>query len=309
MKTGIPGRSRSRLRLRSRTPVLSVTAAMAVLASGAWAAQAQVLYDPALGTLPNAQGWSYAALPGGAQTSFGEGAAQLSTLSAANILAGFSRVAPAPLDRTTGFVVAFTFQLLAEDHGNRVDRAGLSVTVLGSDRRGIELGFWTDRIWAQSDSPMFTHAEEALWNVTAARTAYTLTLQGDQYTLAADGLTLLTGAVRDYTPFTGFIDPYETPNFLFVGDNTTSARASFALGRIELLPVRAEPPALRVEGIAGGGLRLSWPVGSGAWTLAVRSRLESEAPWQPVERPVQTVDGWNQVDLTPDNAVQFYRLQ
>jgi hypothetical protein len=47
-------------------PVLPVTAAVALVASGAWAARAQVLYNPALGTLPNAQGWSYAALPGGA---------------------------------------------------------------------------------------------------------------------------------------------------------------------------------------------------------------------------------------------------
>lgn len=297
MTRRLPGRYWSLMRV-----LLAVT-------PGAWAARAQVLYDPALGTLPNAQGWTYASLPGGAQTSFSDGAARLSTLAVREIMAGYSRVAPVPLDRTTGFVVAFTLQLLAEDHGTRVDRAGLSLTVLGSDRRGIELGFWADRIWAQSDSPMFTHAEEALWNVTAARTAYTLTLQGDQYTLAAEGLTVLTGAVRDYTPFTGFVDPYETPNFLFVGDNTTSARASIVLGRIELLPVRAEPPALRIEGVDGGGIRLSWPVGTGAWTLAVRPRLASDEPWEVVERPIETVDGWNRVDLTAGDAVRFYRLQ
>lgn len=140
------------------------------VAAGAWVARAQVLYDPALGTQPNDQGWSYASLPAGAQKSYSDGAARFSTMAVREIMAGYSRVAPVALDRTTGFVVAFTLQLQSEDHGTRVDRAGLSVTVLSSARRGIELGFWTDRIWAQSDAPMFTRAEEALWNTTAALT-------------------------------------------------------------------------------------------------------------------------------------------
>jgi hypothetical protein len=50
-------------------------------------------------------------------------------------------------------------------------------------------------------------------------------------------------------------------------------------------------------------------VGTGAWTLAVRSRLEAEGEWQAVDRPVQTVDGWNQVEWVPDDAVRFFRLQ
>ena len=40
-------------------------------------------------------------------------------------------------------------KLLSETHSTN-DRAGLSLIVLSSDLRGIELGFWTNEIWAQS---------------------------------------------------------------------------------------------------------------------------------------------------------------
>lgn len=55
---------------------------------------------------------------------------------------------------------------------------------------------------------------------------------GDNNELFAKGGSLtqkssiLKGSLRDYTAFTGAIDPYETPNFIFFGDNTTSAKAN-----------------------------------------------------------------------------------
>ncbi len=36
----------------------------------------------------------------------------------------------------------------------------------------------------------------------------------------------MNGNLRDYTGFSGFFDPYETPNFIFFGDDTTSAGAN-----------------------------------------------------------------------------------
>ena len=54
----------------------------------------------------------------------------------------------------------------------------------------------------------------------------------------ADGSVILTGKVKDYSanpqgalPY----DPYETPNFLFFGDNTTSAAANIDLQSISVL--------------------------------------------------------------------------
>lgn len=47
---------------------------------------------------------------------------------------------------------------------------------------------------------------------------------------------MLEGTVRDYTPFVGVVDPYETPDFLFFGDDTTSARAAVRLAGVVLIP-------------------------------------------------------------------------
>ena len=269
-------------------------------------ASAQVLYDPSVGTLPNAQNWSYVSLPIAASLSVTEGAAQLNTQALSTILAGFSRVAPTPLERTPGFSVQFDLKVVAEDHGSRVDRAGVSVTVLSADKKGIELGFWTDRIWAQTDAPMFTHAEEALWN-TGVTTAYELRLVGDTYTLLANGAPLLTGAVRDYTAFVGTIDPYETPNFLFFGDNTTSARGTFALGLVELKPLATLPPQLSVRATETG-LIVSWPASSGVWTLESSGALSSGS-WQFVTAPVVPNGAQQEVTVPTSESLQFYRLR
>ncbi len=267
----------------------------------------QALYDPTLGTVPSAQGWSYVSLPIAAQMSFADGATVLNTTAATQILAGFSRVSPTILDRNMDFTVAFSLKVNSEDHGTRVDRAGVSVTVLASDRKGIELGFWADRVWAQSDSPMFTHAEEAAFNTTVVAVNYTLTMVGNTYTLFANGESLLTGPVRDYTGFVGAIDPYETPNFLFVGDNTTSARASMSLGSVEVASASPEPPALGIEAHLGG-IRLSWPATPEAWTLEATEQLGSSENWQSINPTVETANGQNYANLPASDGGRFFRL-
>ncbi len=72
----------------------------------------------------------------------------------------------------------------------------------------------------------------------------------------------LSGRVRDPTPFVGAFDPYETPDFLFIGDDTTSAKAAFSLRRVEILPASAGPVLRFVAPASGTGpLTLSWPTG------------------------------------------------
>lgn len=206
------------------------------------------LYDPARGGLPESQGrLRYAALPPpvDARTTFDGSGTVLTTTTDLAELAGWSidpARAPA-LDRHVGFTLRFALQIIEErrlpsdDNGDGLDdRAGWSVTLLASDRRGIELGFWHDRVWAQEggvEPDLFTQAEGAAINA-AQFAVYALTIRGDRYTLDRDGVTVLSGALRDYTAFSGSIDPYETPNFVFLGDNTSRAGVRARLGAVAI---------------------------------------------------------------------------
>ena len=190
---------------------------------------AQVLFDGANG-LPGGQGWFYFAT-GGAQT-LSNGAVLLDTSTNNIYQAGYS-LNTTRLNRTNGFTLLFTSQLVAEGHAN-TNRAGFSVIVLADDKRGIELAFWTNNIFAQSDSPLFTHAEDT--NVlTTAFADYALTFHATNYVLAANGTNILSGPVRDYSAFNGFPDPYSSPDFLFFGDDTTSAGGVLILKKVVLI--------------------------------------------------------------------------
>jgi hypothetical protein len=226
----------------------SAALAAATLFFAADGARAVTLYDGALNTTPGGQGWTFSA-PGATETApGGSGATTLSTDANNALQGGYTRLAPFALDRAVGYTFRFDVQVLTETHATN-DRAGLSVIVLGGDKKGIELGFWTGEVWAQSDAPLFTHAEGAALNTTGAGGGaaglirFDLQVKDDTYRLFANGggAPLLTGAVRDYTAFTGPIDPYETPNFLFIGDDTTSARGSFKVSRVEVTASVPEP--------------------------------------------------------------------
>jgi hypothetical protein len=209
-------------------------------------ALAGVLYDAALGTLPAAQGWSFAALFGSPSQSVGGGVLNLDTTPNSAIRAGYLRL-DQMVDSATGVRLSFSAQVLTEVHASD-DRAGFSVTLLDSANRGIELAFWTSpgRIWAQS-GPAFTQAEGAAIS-TDAFMGYALELQGGSYALSADGKPVLTGPMRDYSSF-GF--PYNLKNFIFFGDDTMSARASVDLATIGISAV-PEPggAAMMLAGLA-----------------------------------------------------------
>jgi hypothetical protein len=198
----------------------------------AWPApgSAQVFFDGTQG-LPADQGWTYF-VTGGTQTHLDDGV-QLDTTSALAYQGGYFLAAPTALDRTNGFTLAFTAEMLGETHANN-NRAGFSVILLANDKHGIELAFWTNTLFAQSDAPLFTHAEDVHYSATA-RVDYALTLRGTNYVLQANGTPILTGPIRDYEAFSGFPNPYNSPNIIFFGDDTTSASGAFALKNILLV--------------------------------------------------------------------------
>lgn len=206
-------------------------------------AAAIVLYDGAANTTPNQQGWLYLTDPifGAVATQAAAGGkTTLDTTAATSDKAGyFSRfppLAPHPgvpvLNRATGFAFAFDVRVASESH-NSADRAGFSVIALSSDNQGVELGFWTNEIWAQSDTPgnMFRHSEGVVRDTTAATTHYDLQILGSRYLLSAAGAAILGGPLRNYSAFGA---PYTIANFLFLGDDTSSAQARSEINRIEV---------------------------------------------------------------------------
>lgn len=244
----------------SRRILLGVAVAVACAAG----ARAEVvLYEGALDTTPDQQGWAYLTIPlvgADASQSAAGGFTTLDTTADMSELAGYFLGGPfgdasrAPvLDRNTGFVLSFDLRLDAETHASG-DRAGFSVIALSSDGLGIELGFWADAVWAQADDPLFTRAETAAFDTNAARTRYELLVLGDTYRLSAGGATLLNGALRDYSAFAGFPDPYEIPNLIFLGDNTSSGSARVELARVGVTLV-PEPSSLAI--LAVGGLAVA----------------------------------------------------
>jgi hypothetical protein len=202
-----------------------------------------VLYDAATGSLPGTPQMSFTDFPpGAALPAYSDGTAVLDTTTAGrDTYAGWiSRGTTMPgfpiLDRSAGFHADFTLQVEHESHGKN-DRSGFSLLILGEDARGIELAFWENSIWAQSDGNtggLFNHGEGVLFPTTNGLIDYRLTVSGDTYTLTAGTESILSGPVRDYSDFEGFPDPYETPNFLFMGDDTTSAQARVRLGFVSV---------------------------------------------------------------------------
>lgn len=219
------------------------------------------LYDGS--GLPSTQPWLIFGndFLGTASQSSVSGGVQLITDNTAR--AGYSNYIPLPvptlknaafpvLNRALGFELGFRVQLNSESHVSN-SRAGYSVLLLGSDAKGIEIGFWTDQVWAQNVG--FTKGESASLDTTVARD-YRLQIVNDNYQLFHGDQSVLTGAVRAYgTPSV----PYELPNYVFLGDNTTSARADVIQGAITLqsnLSSVPEPTGLLMLGATGIGLWL-----------------------------------------------------
>lgn len=207
-------------------------------------ATAAPLYDGSLGTTPDAQGWTYTPAPNvDVGMSATPGGTLLQTLSSINESAGFYRTVP-DLNRTTGYTLSFNVQINGESHVSS-HRSGFSVIALSNDKKGIELSFWTNEIFAkESDVPTFSHAEGITTNTTTIN-EYFLTIQGNGYTLTGASLSSpLIGSLRDYS-----LHPiYNQADFLFLGDNTTSAGANIFLGNITLQAI-PEPGTWALGGL------------------------------------------------------------
>ena len=257
------------------------------------AARAQVLFDGALG-LPSAQGWAFFAT-GGSQA-LNNGAVQLDTSAVNTYQGGYSLIAPTALNHTNGFTLEFTAQVLAEAHAN-TNRAGFSVILLAGDKRGIELGFWTNTIFAQADSPLFSHAEDANFPTSSGFVTYGLTLRTTDYVLRANGTPILTGPLRNYEAFAGFPDPYSTPDLIFFGDDTTSAGGVIALKKVVLITA----PKLSLV----SSQLITWTgVAGQSYTVLTSSNLVT---WDAVQTVTSATSGFSYTNNAGAMA-QFFRV-
>lgn len=144
------------------------------------------------------------------------------------------------LDHTQGYAISFNLQVLQETVEAGRDRAGFSVIAVSQDTgKAIEIAFQNGLIFGQSGAEaaeFFRKAESITFDTTTQATDYRLEVQGDNYKLFANGTQILTGPLRDYTGFnTGIApDPYGVSNFVFLGDDTTSAQGEFRLTDVNL---------------------------------------------------------------------------
>lgn len=209
------------------------------------------LYDPGPLLLPSQQGWlEFGRGFAGTQTLTNHGTTLDTTLLTADI-AGYSNYkvtttdlvnnAFPNLNRTVGFALDIRLRIIDQNH-DASNRAGFSLTLLdqGATPRGIELGFAGDRIFSQGGgSTAFETIGEQVEGIDTSQTAtYSLRIIDDHYYLLANNRLALSGAVQDYSqwpknPLLPY-NPYTTPNFLFLGDNTSRGSAKVELGSISL---------------------------------------------------------------------------
>ena len=232
------------------------------------------LYDSSvIGQTPDDQNLYYLALdpsfgPIQATQSWGAGLTTLDTNGDISESAGYYNYydtflaqpakVPITLDRTgDGYTLRFFAQVFSENHSGSSDRAGFSAIALSDDLWGIELGFWDDSIWAQDDEPAaFIRDESTSFDTTNSVVRYDLAIQDTGYTLHADGAPLLSGLLRNYAAYVPndlAHHAYHQPDFVFLGDNTSSASAELLLGDVVVLDA-AVPEPVTLSLLAAGGL-------------------------------------------------------
>jgi hypothetical protein len=145
------------------------------------------------------------------------------------------------LDSNAGYTLSFRIKINSQTNtgDNGPNRAGFSVTVLDNDKKGIELGFRNNDIFAQnSNFSAIDLAEQktSFGSTLSTFSTYNLKVLGNSYTLSNGGSDLFSGLLRSYaiSPSNPLTVVYGNPNFLFFGDNTTSAGASVDIQNITL---------------------------------------------------------------------------
>jgi len=289
---GDSGRFLRALNIFFRTTLIAVALLAMVLIRNSYA-DTITLYDGSLNTTPDNQGWLYITDPlpppfgpGSCATqSAGGDVTHLDTNCSTGDSAGYFSKVPLQsshplmpeLDRAAGFTISFEVQIVSEFHNND-DRAGFSVIVITHDLKGIELGFWTDEIWAQGDIPLFTHAEGGFFDTTSGMIDYRLAILGDDYYLSAGDVTIVNGQLRDYTSFG---NPYDIGDFVFFGDDTSSASASINLASISHVD-RSITVDCSINGDCGSGFYCAKVEGdcdgAGVCTVIPESCLPADDP-------------------------------
>jgi hypothetical protein len=225
------------------------------LTSGA--AQAVTLYDPGLGTLPPAQGWTPLSVGSAPAQTVVSGRLRTDTLTDPTVTQFVDFRSPGallPLDTVAGFTLAFDLKVVAEAHQS-VNRAGYQLLVQGLDQaQALELCFWSDEVWALAYMPGgadsgFVHGNGALLDTTAAFRSYALTVQNNAYTLRVDGNAVLSGSMTDYPVLGLSTFVYGTSNTLYFGDDSTRGQAITELG---LVSVSAVPEPASAWLLLGG---------------------------------------------------------
>jgi hypothetical protein len=239
-------------------------------------AATQVLYDATQAAAPGGTGWLSGVFTGGAsQVESAEGNTVTSLVASpldlsgrggysnTFALGGLVNSAFPVLNSANGVRFDFGFRLAQEGHSLNSNRAGFSVILLDSNKHGIELGFQSNRIFAQQDGAnLFTAGESNTADASRTGTlaAWSLTLGSSGYTLAQGGKVILSGTLRDYTtaPFPASL-AYNNANYLFVGDNTTSAGGVFTISYLAITTPVPELPAFAMLlaglGVIGIGAR------------------------------------------------------
>ena len=172
------------------------------------------------------------------------------------------------LDREVGFRVSFDFAIRSEQHdpfewdGDGVcDQSGFTVSVIGSDLKGIAFGFWEDRIWVLEDDAEDKNkllAQAEFLEQPAAEFAklrrYDIEVKGDGYRIRIDGVTKLTGRLRDYSnfpgaeiPIAGNINSFDKPNAIILGDAIDNGMSRVGIGDITSETPYDPPPEPRPE--------------------------------------------------------------
>jgi len=164
------------LRYRGACPLV-------LLAGSALTAHTQTitLYDGALNTAPGAQGWTFfdggvsSPRSGGIQT-VGGGATTYDTTVGNVTRGGYTVRGPIPCSLLPSITrpatrCRFDVQVVSEDHtssgtadknGDGVaDRAGVSLIVIGSDQKGVELGYGPTRYGRSRHTAFYSHGRRS----------------------------------------------------------------------------------------------------------------------------------------------------
>ncbi len=232
--------------------------------------QATVLFDAALGSTPDAQGWLYVTDPligASSSQSMTGGVLLLNTRDDISEQAGYFSKVPflsfqhpdhPVIDLSlASYSINFSMRQVAGSDLPDPDpfalgehnRGGFALIAISEDLTGIELQFQTDQIVALDNrNTAFPIGESQAFDLTAALHDFELKLSQTGYELRVDDLLLLEGPLRNYAaiapdPPKDF--PYTTPSFFFWGDNSGRGEALSEVIQFEVNIV-PEPASWRI---------------------------------------------------------------